>query len=330
MFINVTIGPKVAFSVVPEPAWIGQTVTFDASSSSDANGTIVSYHWFFGDGTNSTGKVTTHVFNTSGMVGILLRILDDRGLYDVASKTIQVGNDPNPPVSVAILTGGVVGENGWFRSAVTVRLRATDDVSGVAALYFRIDGAPWQNYSSILTIGEGAHLLEYFARDYADHVEMIHSLWVRVDGGAPKIVRLSPTGVITTANVTISWNATDSVSGISRYELSVDGGAFEFLTTNSSTVNLADGSHRAYLRAVDKAGNVAEATVMFEVRTGTVPSALNFFGGWVLYVLATIGAATGITFVLLWRRRRRPGMGTSTSLTPLHPEPPGSTGPPRV
>ena len=42
------------------------TCSFDASESSDSDGTITGYAWNFGDGTTGTGETTSHTYATAG------------------------------------------------------------------------------------------------------------------------------------------------------------------------------------------------------------------------------------------------------------------------
>ena len=54
-------------------------VKFDASSSRDDDGHIVSYNWNFGDGTIGSGITTTHTYNITGVYNISLAVSDDDG-----------------------------------------------------------------------------------------------------------------------------------------------------------------------------------------------------------------------------------------------------------
>ena len=59
-------GPAAALSGVHEPARTGETVTFDASGSRDADGSIAKYEWDLdGDGTYERDTGTDPVTQTS-------------------------------------------------------------------------------------------------------------------------------------------------------------------------------------------------------------------------------------------------------------------------
>jgi PKD repeat protein len=55
------------------------TVSFDGSASSDADGTVVSWEWTFGDGTSDGGATASHTYDTPGTYPVELRVWDDRG-----------------------------------------------------------------------------------------------------------------------------------------------------------------------------------------------------------------------------------------------------------
>lgn len=292
--VTVTPGPVASFTISSEPVYIGQTVTFDASASSDSMRTIISYQWSFGDTRNANGVIVTHVYTTTGDMGVRLLIIDDGGFWAEAFRFLMVGYDVGPPVS-SVALAGVRGENGWFRSPVIATLRATDEGSGVATLEYRVDDGPWQAYSAPLTFSDGERVLEYFATDRARRVEAFHASPIRVDSTPPEVVRLDPSGIVPSTNVTVAWSATDHGSGIARFEVSLDGGPFASVGTNDSlTIDLPGGSHSVLLRAVDGAGNVAERSTTFRVG----PERRDFPAGPLLFGIVASVSVGSVAFAL--------------------------------
>ncbi len=82
--------PIAAFSVSPAVAKAGESIMFDASASSDADGTIIGYEWDFGDGSIAYGQQVTHAYNVEGSYDVSLTVTDDVSDFDVAIKQITV------------------------------------------------------------------------------------------------------------------------------------------------------------------------------------------------------------------------------------------------
>jgi len=85
-------GPSASFTASPTSGTSPLNVTFDASGSRYAAGTITAYEWTFGDGGNGFGQVVTHTFFSSGSqsftVTLLVRASD--GKTGTASRTVSV------------------------------------------------------------------------------------------------------------------------------------------------------------------------------------------------------------------------------------------------
>jgi len=81
------------------------TVSFDAGTSYDPDGTIVSYSWDFGDGETDTGVTTSHTFTTTTAqtYTVTLTVTDDNGATASGSQSIEVlvtaPSDNNPPTA---------------------------------------------------------------------------------------------------------------------------------------------------------------------------------------------------------------------------------------
>ena len=93
--------------------------TFDASGSADPDGTIASYAWDFGDGSNGTGATPQHDYTAAGTYTVKLTVTDNRGGTDTVSQDYTVAPKPNDPPTAAFTVGGT-----W--------LHATFDASGSA------------------------------------------------------------------------------------------------------------------------------------------------------------------------------------------------------
>jgi len=67
-----------------------QVCAFDGTTSTDADGTIVSYLWDFGDGITSTDPAPTHTYLSSGVYAVTLIVTDDQGGQDNLVLSISV------------------------------------------------------------------------------------------------------------------------------------------------------------------------------------------------------------------------------------------------
>lgn len=73
----------------------GLTVGLDASASGDADGTIASYAWDFGDGATSSQVAPTHTYAGEGTYTVSLTVTDDLGASATSTRTLGV-REPSP------------------------------------------------------------------------------------------------------------------------------------------------------------------------------------------------------------------------------------------
>jgi len=102
--------PPTADTSAGEPynGLVGQYITFDGSRSYDRDGSIVSWHWDFGDRTFGDASIMTHAYAAVGVYNVSLTVTDNNGATDI-HKTIATIRVENEPPSVPVVTGIVVG-----------------------------------------------------------------------------------------------------------------------------------------------------------------------------------------------------------------------------
>ena len=76
----------------------GQTVDFSGAASSDPDGSIASWSWDFGDGTQGTGATVRHSYAAAGTYTVTLRVADNQGASASTSTALTVvATPPDPP-----------------------------------------------------------------------------------------------------------------------------------------------------------------------------------------------------------------------------------------
>ena len=97
--------PTASATVAPaSPGYVTTTFMFDGSTSSDSDGTIVSYDWSFGDGSSASSSVVTHSFSQKRTFTVSLVVTDSDGGTNQTTLTVQVLN--RPPVIVTSTPSG--------------------------------------------------------------------------------------------------------------------------------------------------------------------------------------------------------------------------------
>jgi len=82
--------PVARFTANPSSGEMPLLVSFDASSSRDSDGSVVSYAWSFGNGSTGSGATTSHTYSVAGSYVVRLTVTDDGGATNTCTRSITV------------------------------------------------------------------------------------------------------------------------------------------------------------------------------------------------------------------------------------------------
>lgn len=113
------------------------TVRFDATVSTDPEGSIARYLWSFGDGGSGSGPVVTHTYARPGGYLVELVVFDDRGVSDALAARIDLSETTGvyplgtgvghaaPPFSLADLDGEAISLEAFHGKVVILEFWAS-------------------------------------------------------------------------------------------------------------------------------------------------------------------------------------------------------------
>jgi hypothetical protein len=187
--------------------------------------------------------------------------------------------DSAPPLNPSVTILDSRG-NGWITgSNVTLELSAID----ATPMQMRIGNQPdvsdgsWEQYTTgkswTLPGGEGVNTVYVKYRDAAMQESSIASDTVGIDHGAPGITSLSPTQTWIWSNtpVDITWDAQDSLSGISGLWVEVNGSGMHTTESSCQPEWQLEQTNEWRVQAVDMAGNQSAWSVYGYVGYDTNP-----------------------------------------------------------
>jgi len=247
---------------------------------------------------------TSCVWNTTGIAPT-----DECRVRVMASDGFNTGEDvsdtPFKMVDIAPPTTrmeleGALGQNGWYVSGVNVSLIAIDN-SRILETEYSFDNSSWTIYNPHLClVDEGSRTIYYRSEDLAGNVEPVRSGVVRIDSTAPSLSITSPVnGSSVAEGVVFSWSASDGVSGVARYEVRLNAGAWTDMGTAQEweTVGLVRGTNTFEVRAADVAGNGVTVSVEFSCAE---PSGIAL---WMLALIIGAVIAVGVVIGVYYFRR---------------------------
>ena len=139
--------PVASFTYTPSAPIVGDTVTFNASASTDSDGSIDSWDWAFGDGTYGNGEIVTHTYATTGDFTVNLTVTDNDGLTDTTTKSITITKSSSTISITAHPTSITVGESTTLNGSITP-MRAGVTVT----IWYRLsEDEAWSTLETVIT-----------------------------------------------------------------------------------------------------------------------------------------------------------------------------------
>jgi peptidoglycan/xylan/chitin deacetylase (PgdA/CDA1 family) len=212
-----------------------QTSVTVSLSASDSGGSGVSATYFTLDGSAPTTSSTLYTgpFELGATTTVRYFSVDVAGNTEGSASTTVTVNAPPRDTTAPVTTIGCNGGScaGWFRSAVTVTLLATDTGgSGVSATYYTLNGSTpttsSTRYTGAFTVSSTT-TVKFFSTDIAGNAEVVQTAVVQIDAAAPTTTITCNNGACSawfTAAVTARLAATDTGgSGVATTRYTVDG-----------------------------------------------------------------------------------------------------------
>jgi PKD repeat protein len=139
--------PVARATATPGSGTAPLVVTFDGSSSSDADGVIASYAWTFGDGGSAAGQTANHTYQTAGSYSAHVTVTDNQGATNTTALSIVV----NPGATAPAAPSNLIASSGSGR---IVTLKWNDNASNETGFYVeRAVKAKSLQFSRIATAG---------------------------------------------------------------------------------------------------------------------------------------------------------------------------------
>ena len=219
-----TVNPTIALSASPaKPAnlWYNTPVSITLSASdpggSGASGVAKVYYGLSTSScsTADTGACSVYggAFTVSAQGAYFYQAFSEDRAGNFSNSVGDIfGIDTAPPVTTAGFSGTLNG-NEW-QSAVTIVLKATDNLSGVAATYYSLDGGANVKYAaSIQVSAPGNHTFSYWSVDAAGNTEKTNSLSFVVESLTTVALAVSPNPSVEGQAVKLTATVAASLGG---------------------------------------------------------------------------------------------------------------------
>lgn len=321
----------IACNGAPCSGWYRAAVQVTLAASDNPGGSGVAKTYYTTDGSTPTTASPAYSgpFTVASTSTVKFFSVDVAGNAEaVKSQAVQI--DPTAPTTTIKCNGGSCSA-GWYRSAVTVTLTATDTGgSGVGTTYYTTDGSTPTTASSVytaaLTVTQKT-TVEFFSVDRAGNAEAVKTQVVQVDTVAPTTtIACNGAACASTtyhSSVSVTLTATDNPggSGVSVTRYTTSGLAPSVLSPVYTGPITVSRNTTLKFRTWDVAGNV-EATKTQVVNVDLPPAAslsLSPTSGTApLFVSANVsGSDNDTTPISSYSINWGDGSAPSTSILPL-------------
>ncbi len=282
--------PQAQLSATPDAGLAPLQVAFDASSSSDGDGSIVRFDFDFnGDGiwdAYDAPAAVSFTFANAGSYPAKVRVTDNAGAQAATTHTVVVDAVGNLPPTAMLSADDTSGDAPFH---VNFDAGSSSDSDGTLVRYdydFNGDGI-WDAYDGPVAIGWTYPSAGMFAAklrvtdNSGAQATATVDISVNAVGNAPPVAQLSATPDNGDAPLSVSLDASsssDSDGSIVRYDWDFDGDniwdAYDAPSSLNHVYTLA-GSYTAKVRVTDNANSQASATVAIAVNAvaNVAPSA---------------------------------------------------------
>jgi hypothetical protein len=199
-----------------------------------------------------------------------------------SSSFTNINIDQAAPKTIAAISSGTLGANGWYKagSPVQLSMSASDNLSGVAVTTYSVNGGGAQTYSgSPVTFPDGTYKVTFGSTDQAGNVETnpANVITFKVDQTAPK-TSASLSGTKGGNNwyvgpITLTLTGSDPAaaadgtsSGVATTQYSTDNGA-TWQSYGGAIIFPKDGKYSVSFKSTDAAGNAETppAPITFQI-----------------------------------------------------------------
>jgi hypothetical protein len=260
--MGVEYTPPDPFTAMADPgSWTNGPVEISYFAHDDLSGIDTYKVWV--DGEPCGDQASPFLFQNlvDGVHEVVVRAYDRAGNY--AKSSVKVYMDMTPPEPFRPTAASL-----WSRNAPQIMFSAQDAWSGVDHYEVSVEQRPFGIVSSPFTLTdmtEGEHAVVVWAVDRAGNIREAN-ITVGYDTVGPhiRLFSVSPPGW-TDADPTATFSAQDDLSGMDRFEMSIDNGLFSACASPLTLAGLAEGRHGITLRALDRAGNRAEQNLQVQI-----------------------------------------------------------------